>query len=262
MAIAKDRALNRQKRKEGRRSNHEPLLQLIQEEEGRRTSRAKPKELKPLTQTQTVYDQEISSKLITFGIGPAGTGKTWWAAMRAGLALKSGEIDSIIVTRPAIEAGEKLGFLPGELEDKYEPYFRPVKDALKEALGAGPLEYHLKAGSIEARPLALLRGATLKNCWVIADEMQNATRTQMKLLLTRFGEDARMIINGDPSQCDLPSEGQSGLMDAVGRLERNPRIGVVRFTVADIVRHGLVQEIIEAYSDDALPELPAFLKAS
>lgn len=248
MSASKDRAAARQNRRGAKAKNHEPLLRLVQQEEVRRKPvKARP-EMKPLTEAQRLYDVAIASNDIVFGIGPAGTGKTWWAAMRAADALTAGRIKSIVVTRPAVEAGEKLGFLPGEMEEKYEPYFRPVRDALEEGLGTGPLEYFLKGGIIEARPLNFLRGATLKDCWVIADEMQNATKTEMKLLLTRIGEGAKFIINGDPSQCDLPDPSKSGLMDAVKRLGGVDGIGAVTFAVSDIVRHGLVQRIVEAYS--------------
>jgi phosphate starvation-inducible PhoH-like protein len=247
MSAAKDRAANRQKRRGDKAPNHEPLLRLVQDEPRRKPVKAKEIELKPLTEAQRLYDNAIHVNDITFGIGPAGTGKTWWAAMRAAEALKDKKIERIIVTRPAVEAGEKLGFLPGEMEEKYGPYFRPVKDALEESFGSGALEYYLKSETIEARPLNYLRGSTLKNCWVIADEMQNATKIEMKLLLTRIGEGAKFIINGDPTQCDLPNPANSGLMDAVNRLKGVKSIDVVRFGVADIVRHGLVQKIVEAY---------------
>ena len=249
MSPAKSRATNRQARRSTKTANHEPLLRLVQEEIRRKPVKPSAKTLTPLTAAQAAYDAAIQSSQLTFGIGPAGTGKTWWVAMRAAEALKSGEIERIIVTRPAIEAGESLGFLPGEQDEKYEPYFRPVRDALEESLGSGALEYYLKAGIIEARPLAYLRGATIKNAWLIADEMQNASQTQMKLLLTRIGENAKFIINGDPDQCDLPNKGASGLIDAVRRLSPLKSVEVVRFGKADIVRSGLCQEIVEAYSD-------------
>jgi phosphate starvation-inducible protein PhoH and related proteins len=261
MTNPKDRSANRKTRKDGRRTDHGPLLELVKEEQSRRPVKSRTKEIVALTDAQRHYDAAIQSKLITFGIGPAGTGKTWLAATRAAEALKVGVIKQIIVTRPALEAGEKLGFLPGEIDEKYEPFFRPVRDALAETLGSGPLEYYLKAGVVEARPLSYLRGATLKDCWVIADEMQNSTRTEMKLLLTRFGENAKFIINGDETQCDLPDPSRSGLMDAVQRLRSNPQIGLVEFTVADIVRHGIVRDIIEAYSSAAPATNDTGLKA-
>jgi phosphate starvation-inducible PhoH-like protein len=249
MPTPKNRAVNRQKRREGKPCNHDPFLQLVESDVRRKSTKPRNATLKPLTEAQERYDAQIRSKLITFGVGPAGTGKTWWAAMRAAEAFRDGEIASIIITRPAIEAGEKMGFLPGELEDKYEPYFRPVRDALEECLGSGHLEYALKSKQIEARPLGYLRGATLKNCWVIADEMQNATKSEIKLLLTRFGENSKFVVNGDPDQCDLPDQSRSGLMDAIRRLETHEQIGVTKFSIEDIVRHGIVQDIIRAYAD-------------
>lgn len=249
--MSKDRAANRNERRAKRAPKHEPLLRLVQQEVTRAPTRAARAELRPLNEAQRRYDALILANTITFGIGPAGTGKTWWAAARAAEALRAGEIERIIVTRPACEADdEKMGFLPGELEEKYEPFFRPVKDALEERLGSGQLEYMIKAKIIEARPLAYLRGATLKNAWILADEMQNATKNQMKLLLTRIGENAKCIINGDPRQCDLPDRSKSGLEDAVDRLRHIKSVGSVRFTTADIVRSGICQEIVEAYEED------------
>lgn len=205
--------------------------------------------IKALTTAQKLYDESFRSSKITFGIGPAGTGKTWFAAMRAAQALDNGDIEKIIITRPVVEAEEELGFLPGDMDEKYEPYLRPIKDALEEFYGTGHLELLLKRKIIEPRPLAYLRGATLKNCWVIADEMQNATKGQLKLLLTRFGQNAKFVVNGDPSQCDL-ERGKSGLMDAVDRLKGIPNISTVRFNRDDVVREGLVQDILEAYEDN------------
>jgi phosphate starvation-inducible PhoH-like protein len=245
--IRKSKSESRVTRKSTRRSNHEPLLNLVKEEGFKVRVKPSTITLKPLTKTQANYDSSIFVNSITFGIGPAGTGKTWWAAARAAEALKNGDIEKIIITRPAVEAGESLGFLPGELDEKYEPYFRPVKDALEEYLGSGALEFMIKSGKIEARPLAFLRGATVKNAWLIADEMQNATVTQMKLLLTRIGENAKFIINGDPAQCDLPNHVKSGLLDATNRLKSLKGVSVIRFEKSDIVRSGLCQDIVEAY---------------
>ncbi len=205
---------------------------------------------------QRLYDAEMHSKVLTFGIGPAGTGKTWFAAARAAEAYRDGLISKIIITRPAVEAAdESMGFLPGELDEKYEPYFRPVREALEEVLGSGHLEHALKSGAIEARPLALLRGATLKHCWVIADEMQNATKTQFKLLLSRIGVDCKMIVNGDPTQNDLKDASKSGLEDAVRRLGGHKKVGVLRFTRDDIVRSGFCQDVVLAYEDNRGAEL-------
>lgn len=259
MPIKKSRSKSdsRQGRRDGRNSNHAPLLNLVAEEQARkRPVRPRNIELKPLTDAQAQYDNAILTSTITFGIGPAGTGKTWWAAMRAAEALKTNRIEKIIVTRPAVEAGENMGFLPGDLNEKYEPYFRPVKDAFEEYFGSAHLEYLLKSGIIEARPLAFLRGATIKNTWLIADEMQNATATQFKLLLTRIGENAKFIVNGDPSQCDLVGSQKSGLSDAVRRLARVRSISVVTFERCDIVRSGICQDIVEAYETENI-EHPA-----
>jgi phosphate starvation-inducible PhoH-like protein len=202
--------------------------------------------VRPMNDAQHDYYDAILNSEITFGVGPAGTGKTWLAAMMAAEALAAGEIERIVITRPAVEAGESLGFLPGELEEKYEPYIRPVRDALEEKFGAGKLDYMIQNGRIEARPLGLIRGATIKNAWLIADEMQNASANQFKMLLSRIGTNSKFVINGDPRQTDLPS-GQSGLMDAVERLASVPGIAMVKFTTADIVRSGMCQRIVEAY---------------
>lgn len=249
MGAPKNRSENRKARRDRNHSNHTPLLSLVESERRvRRPVKAAAREVKPLNDAQALYDAHIRASIITFGVGPAGTGKTWLAATRAAQALKAGEIERIIVTRPALEAGESLGFLPGEMDDKYQPYFRPVCDALAETLGSGPLEYHLKSGTIEARPLAYLRGATFKNCLVLFDEAQNATVSQMKLFLTRIGDHSRVVINGDPDQIDLPRASDSGLMDAVRRLGSVKGVGVVTFGRDDIVRSGICREIVEAYA--------------
>lgn len=199
----------------------------------------------PLNDAQRRYDAAIRSAQVIFGVGPAGTGKTWFAAMRAAEALANKEIEKIVITRPAVEAGESLGFLPGELEEKYEPYIRPVRDALEEFFGKTKLEYLLKVGVIEARPLGLIRGSTIKNAWLLADEMQNATESQFKMLLSRIGENAKFILNGDPRQTDIP--GSSGLMYARRKLQDVPGIEMVDFTNKDIVRSGICQAIVEAF---------------
>lgn len=211
-----------------------------------RTMSASKAPIKPLNDAQRAYDAAIRSSDIIFGVGPAGTGKTWLATMRAAQALDAKEIERIVITRPAVEAGESLGFLPGELEDKYEPYIRPVRDALTEFFGVTHLEYLLKNGKIEARPLGLIRGSTIKHSWLIADEMQNATKKQFLMLLSRIGENAKFIVNGDPRQSDLPI-GDSGLDDALRRLKGVPGIDQVLFDRNDIVRSGLCRAIVEAY---------------
>jgi phosphate starvation-inducible PhoH-like protein len=204
----------------------------------------KIKKITPKNDAQTHYMRKINGSSIIFGVGPAGTGKTWLSTVMAAQALKNGIIDKVIVTRPAVEVGESLGFLPGELEEKYEPYLRPVKDAFIDALGAGQTEYYIKAGKIEPRPLQFLRGSTLKT-WVLADEMQNSTPTEMKMLLTRFGEGGKFIINGDIKQKDIP--GPSGLVDALYKLKGLDDVAICNFGRDDIVRHGIVRHIIDRY---------------
>lgn len=201
--------------------------------------------VRALTPSQKNYDAAFKSFDIVFGTGPAGTGKTWFATMRAAEAFERNEIEKIIITRPAVEAGESLGFLPGELNEKYEPYIRPVRDALEEKFGSGFLEYLLKTGKIEARPLGLIRGSTFKNCWVILDEAQNVTPVQMKMFLTRIGENCKMIINGDLRQKDIV--GVSGLEDAMKVLQRVSSVGKVTFSTDDIVRSGICRDIVIAY---------------
>lgn len=227
--------------------DHGPLLRLVAESAPKRPVQQARALATPLNAAQARYDVAMASKKLIFAIGPAGTGKTWLAATRAAEALKAGLIKSIIVTRPTIEAGASLGFLPGELEEKNEPYFRPVRDALAETLGSGPLEYFIKDGTIEARPLAYLRGATFKDAWIILDEAQNTTPVEMKMFLTRIGENAKVIVDGDEGQKDIV--GMSGLTDAVKRLEGHPDIEVVRFTTDDIVRSGLCHDIVIRYQD-------------
>ena len=211
------------------------------------TPRSKPRleKIHPLTETQKVYDNAIRSARVVFGMGPAGTGKTWFATMRAAEALEEGLIEKIILTRPVIEAGERLGFLPGDMKEKVDPYMQPLYDALEEKFGAGHLEYMIKRKVIEVRPLAFMRGSTIKNAWLIGDEMQNATPLQMKMLLTRIGEGAKFIITGDPRQNDLP--GACGLIDAVETVRGISKVQVVRFSKTDVVRDGICQEIVEAY---------------
>lgn len=250
MSSHQDRATNRLKRKSSKSRNHEPLLRLVAEEVERRPVKRKVHQIKPLNEAQHRYMNSIKAHQVTFGVGPAGTGKTWLAAMLAAETLEKHQIEKIVVTRPAVEAGESLGFLPGEMEEKYEPYFRPVRDALEEYFGSGALEYYMKTGVVEARPLAFLRGATIKDAWLIADEMQNATPTQMKMLLTRIGENSKFILNGDPSQCDLPHNVRCGLTDALVKLAKIGGIHAVRFAQDDIVRSGIVQEIVRAYETD------------
>lgn len=212
--------------------------------------------IEPQNDAQRRYINAISHFQLTFATGPAGTGKTWLAAALAAAALKDGRIEKIIITRPAVEAGENLGFLPGEIEDKFDPFLQPFKDVLNERLGKSHVEYLIRAGRIEAAPLAYMRGRTFKNAIIILDEAQNTTPTQMKMFLTRIGEGTKVIVNGDLAQKDV--RGESGLEDAVARLSFIPAVKHVRFSSRDIVRSGLVQEIVSAYdapkpSNEPLP---------
>jgi phosphate starvation-inducible PhoH-like protein len=205
----------------------------------------------PKTATQAKYLQALSTCELVFGLGPAGTGKTFLAvAHGAGLLLR-GEVDRLIVSRPAVEAGERLGFLPGDLTEKVDPYMAPVWEALTDILGAEQLRRRREKGEIEVAPIAFLRGRTLAHAFIIVDEAQNATRLQMKMVLTRLGEGARMVVTGDPSQIDLVNRGDSGLAHAVGLLEGVKGVGVTRFSAEDVVRHPLVERIVRAYDADA-----------
>jgi phosphate starvation-inducible PhoH-like protein len=197
---------------------------------------------------------------VTFGIGPAGTGKTWFAAALAAEALQAGDIKTIVIVRPAVEAGENLGFLPGDLNEKVDPFMRPIYDALSERMGSSAMEYAIKAGAIEVRPLAFLRGSTLKDCWVLADEMQNTTPAQMKMFLTRIGENSRFIVNGDLSQTDI--EGPSGLADALRRLDGLRFVAKVEFTTADIVRDPICQAIAERYEIKRNPDSQSYIASN
>ncbi|NKL08311.1 PhoH family protein [Rhizobium leguminosarum bv. viciae] len=208
---------------------------------------ARREPVKPLTHGQKRYDAGFKSSDIIFGIGPAGTGKTWFAIQRAAEALKAGLIKKIYVTRPAIEVGEGMGFLPGELSEKFAPYLIPLNEAFEEALGAGFYQYCLKVGIIEPIPLAFIRGRTLKDAWVIFDEAQNATKAEFKVFLTRIGENAKFVINGDMSQIDEKIGYKSGLQDAVDRVGNHSQVSVVTFTRGEVVRSGLCQDMVEAY---------------
>jgi phosphate starvation-inducible PhoH-like protein len=205
----------------------------------------------PKTKMQAEYLAALGQCELVFGMGPAGTGKTFLAvAHGAGLLLR-GEVDRLIVSRPAVEAGERLGFLPGDLTEKVDPYMAPVWEALTDILGAEQLRRRREKGEIEVAPIAFLRGRTLAHAFVIVDEAQNATRLQMKMVLTRLGEGARMVVTGDPTQIDLVNVRDSGLAHAVGLLEGVKGIGVTRFTAEDVVRHPLVERIVRAYDADA-----------
>ena len=208
---------------------------------------ARGKQIKCKTLGQRDYVKLIQNNTIVFGVGPAGTGKTYLATAMAVAAYKRGEVDRIILTRPAIEAGEKLGFLPGDLQDKVDPYLRPLYDALREMFGVDSYSKLIERGIIEIAPLAYMRGRTLSNAFIILDEAQNTTSEQMKMFLTRMGENSRMIVNGDETQIDLPEGKKSGLKEAVRILKNIDSIGICRLTEKDIVRHELVQKIVAAY---------------
>ena len=204
----------------------------------------------PKTPNQKRYIDAIRTNDIVFGIGPAGTGKTYLAVAMAVSALANNQVRSIILTRPAVEAGEKLGFLPGDLAQKVDPYLRPLNDALIDMVGSDKAADFIEQGIIEIAPLAFMRGRTLGNAFIILDEAQNTTREQMKMFLTRIGFDSRAVITGDVTQVDLPTQKQSGLVQAEKLLSQINGIGFCNFTKADVVRHPLVQKIIHAYEID------------
>jgi len=202
------------------------------------------------TAAQARYLDALARHDLVFSLGPAGTGKTFLAVAHGAGLLMSGEVDRLIITRPAVEAGERLGFLPGDLIEKVDPYMAPVLEALTEILGAEQLRRRRDRGEIEVAPIAFMRGRTLAHAYVIADEAQNASRLQMKMVLTRLGEGARMAVTGDPSQVDLPNITDSGLAHAVSILEGVEGVAVVRFSAEDVVRHPLVERIVRAYEAD------------
>ncbi len=208
---------------------------------------AKGKPIKAKTVGQQNYMKAIQKNTITLGVGPAGTGKTYLAVAAAVAAFRERSVNRIILTRPAVEAGERLGFLPGDLQNKVDPYLRPLYDALFDMLGAETFQKYQERGSIEVAPLAYMRGRTLDDSFIILDEAQNTTREQMKMFLTRLGFDSKIVITGDVTQIDLPDEKVSGLKDAVRVLDGVKDIAICRLTSADVVRHALVQQIINAY---------------
>ena len=212
-----------------------------------RTINGRP--VKPKTLGQKNYVDTIRKKMIVFGIGPAGTGKTYLTMAMAIQAFKSGEVNRIILTRPAIEAGEKLGFLPGDLQSKIDPYLRPLYDALYQIMGAESFLHNSEKGLIEVAPLAYMRGRTLDNAYIILDEAQNTTPAQMKMFLTRIGFGSKVIVTGDKTQKDLPGDAVSGLDMAMKVLHKIEDIGFCTLTSSDVVRHPLVQKIVQAYDD-------------
>ncbi len=205
------------------------------------------KEIRPRTAGQRAFVASIANNTLTFGVGPAGTGKTFLAIVMAVRALKAREVSRIVLSRPAVEAGEKLGFLPGDLKDKVDPYLRPLYDALGELLDDANVGKYLERGTIEVAPLAYMRGRTLSDAYVILDEAQNATRSQLKMFLTRLGANSKMIVSGDVTQVDLPRGVRSGLHDVESLFGAIDDVGCVRLTEVDVVRHPLVARIVAAY---------------
>jgi phosphate starvation-inducible PhoH-like protein len=204
------------------------------------------------TPAQDAYIRALRRHALVFGIGPAGTGKTWLAVAHAVQLFERKEVDRIILSRPAVEAGERLGFLPGDMREKVDPYLRPIYDALYDLMDARIVERALETSEIEIAPLAFMRGRTLSNAVVILDEAQNASSMQMKMFLTRLGENSRMIVTGDPSQVDLPQGQVSGLAEATRLLRNVEGVGIVAYTAEDVIRHELVGRIVEAYDKEAL----------
>ena len=215
------------------------------------TLRTRRRHINPRTQNQAAFIEAMNTHEMVFGLGPAGTGKTFLAVAKAVSMMLEGKCEKIILTRPAVEAGENLGFLPGDLKEKIDPYLRPLYDALYEMLPSDEVSKKLERQEIEIAPLAYMRGRTLTHSFVILDEAQNTTAMQMKMFLTRLGEGSRMVINGDLSQTDLPHGVQSGLSDAMQVVKNISEIKIVEFNEKDVVRHGLVSKIVKAYDSRA-----------
>ena len=209
--------------------------------------RTRKKTIVPRSATQIRYMEALARNDIIFALGPAGTGKTYLAVAQAVSQLITGSVDRLILSRPAVEAGERLGFLPGDMKEKVDPYLRPLYDALYDCLPAEQVERRIASGEIEIAPIAFMRGRTLADSFIILDEAQNTSAMQMKMFLTRFGQNSRMVVCGDPKQVDLPDPSKSGLADAVGRLEGVEGIATVKFGISDVVRHPVVGRIVEAY---------------
>jgi len=213
--------------------------------------RTRKKTIVPRSATQIDYMRALTRSDIIFALGPAGTGKTYIAVAQAVSQLMSGSVQRLILSRPAVEAGERLGFLPGDMKEKVDPYLRPIYDALYDCMPPEQVERRIASGEIEIAPIAFMRGRTLGDAFVILDEAQNTTPAQMKMFLTRFGQNSRMVICGDPKQVDIPGgDAQSGLADAVRRLEGVDGIAMIRFSAADVVRHPIVGRIVEAYEGE------------
>ena len=211
----------------------------------------------PKTKAQAAYLDMLGRCELTFGVGPAGTGKTFLAAAYGASLLRRGQVDRLVITRPAVEAGEKLGFLPGDLNEKVDPYLAPIWEALNDILGAEDVQRRRDKGEIEAAPIAFMRGRTLSHAFVIVDEAQNTSRLQMKMVLTRLGEGARMVVTGDPSQIDLLNPRDSGLAHALRILGGVGGVGVLKCDASDVVRHAMVERIVRAYDADAARGRPA-----
>ncbi|MBN8551561.1 MAG: PhoH family protein [Caulobacterales bacterium] len=210
----------------------------------------------PKTATQAAYLDMLERCDLTFGVGPAGTGKTFLAAAYGATLLLKGQVDRLVITRPAVEAGERLGFLPGDLNEKVDPYLAPIWEALDQIIGADAVRRRRDKGEIEVAPLAFMRGRTLSHAFVIVDEAQNTSRLQMKMVLTRLGEGSRMVVTGDPTQVDLLNPRDSGLSHAIRLLDGVKGVGVTTFTAEDVVRHELVARIVRAYDADAEARKP------
>jgi phosphate starvation-inducible PhoH-like protein len=215
--------------------------------DGRLEIRTRKRMIEPRTATQRAYVANLFRRELVLGIGPAGTGKTYLAVAAAVSMFLDGTVERIVLSRPAVEAGERLGFLPGDMREKIDPYLRPLYDSLHDMLPGKQVAKLMEEGRIEVAPLAFMRGRTLSNAFVVLDEAQNTTSMQMKMFLTRMGENSRMVVTGDPSQVDLPRGVASGLVEAVSVLGGVEEIGLVRFSAADVVRHPLVARIIDAY---------------
>jgi phosphate starvation-inducible PhoH-like protein len=211
----------------------------------------------PKTAAQANYLSLLANCELTFGVGPAGTGKTFLAAAYGASLLRRGQVDRLVITRPAVEAGEKLGFLPGDLNEKVDPYLAPIWEALNDILGPDDVRRRRDKGEIEAAPIAFMRGRTLAHAFVIVDEAQNTSRLQMKMVLTRLGEGARMVVTGDPSQVDLLNPRDSSLSHALRILKDVKGVGVIRFEAQDVVRHAMVERIVRAYDADSAARRPA-----